>query len=88
MALFNVDRYEWFSFNGSPTTITRRGTVFTITQGDVFGIRAATSKEGTVRVIIEELGKGRIFSLSDEQGRALIRCSKALRSLTNALRAA
>lgn len=72
--VFDNDKYDWYVWtqNKPSESFDRRGGAKQIEKGMTFGLRAATSKPGTWRMVLKSKGPSIIFSITAGQAQKLI----------------
>ena len=72
--VFDTDKYDWYVWTArSPSEqFERRGGAKQIEKGMSFGLRAATSKPGTWRLVLKSRGPSIIFSITAGQAQSLM----------------
>lgn len=75
--VFPEGRYVWFAYTGKPHYMDNaKGRSQYVDKGTVFGVRPATSKPDTYRVIFKDLGPSHIFSVDQETVDFLVKKAK------------
>ena len=79
--IFSPVMYDWYTFRGSQRfnmsyNRGRGSNTVTLKNGDVFGVRAATTKGAGYRVILDSLGPSRVLTIDEKQYKSLMSRSK------------
>lgn len=79
--VFDEDKYTWYVWTQRKPSqaFERRGGAKSLEKGMQFGLRPATSKKGTWRLIIKQNGPSIIFSIDDTTAKAVAKASLELK---------
>jgi hypothetical protein len=79
--VFGTDRYDWYVWSPKKPSkmFDRRGGAKQIEHGMTFGLRAATSKPGTWRMVMKAKGPSIIFTISAKDAQDLINAATKLK---------
>lgn len=79
--VFDDDKYTWYAWtNARPSQMfDRRGGAKQLEKGMQFGLRPATSKAGTWRMIMKQKGPSIIFSIPEDDAKTLAKSALELR---------
>lgn len=79
--VFDNDKYDWYVWHSKKPSemFDRRGGAKQIEHGMTFGLRAATSKPGTWRMVLKSKGPSIIFSITAGQAQKLIDAATKLK---------
>lgn len=78
--VFDEDKYTWYVWTQSKPSqpFERRGGSKQLTKGMQFGLRPATSKAGTWRLIMKQKGPSIIFSIDDDTAKSVAKAALEL----------